>query len=536
MPGASWFPGAQVNYAQQVLRHADAAHAAGHPAIVFQRRARHAARGAARDRAGPSCAARSPSLALQLQALGVQRGRPRRGLPAEHAARPWSPSSPAPASARSGRCARPTWAPIAVLDRFRQIEPKVLIAVRRLRATAARRTTARAVRARSCSPRCRRVRDAGAASTAAGAARASTGRARAAHDFARARRRRRAPSSRAWLPFDHPLWIVYSSGTTGLPKPIVHGHGGVMLEALKAGPAQRPRAERRHRRPLPLVQLDRLDHVELAARRAARRHAPSASSTAAPAAQAGAPDWAHAVALRRAPRASTFFGAGAAFFASCLKAGVEPLRAATCRALRALGSTGSPLADECYAGSAQRLPKAGGERHLARPDLRRHRLRRRLPRRHARPCRWCRGEMQCRCLGAAVEAWRADASGAAGHFDEVGELVCTEPMPSMPLYFWNDAGRPARYRDSYFDMYPRRLAPWRLAAHHAARRRHHLRPQRRDHQPPRHPHGHGRAVPRGRGAARGARQPRRRPRIPRPRELHAALRGAARRASCSTRR
>jgi acetoacetyl-CoA synthetase len=122
--------------------------------------------------------------------------------------------------------------------------------------------------------------------------------------------------------------------------------------------------------------------------------------------------------------------------------------------VRAIGATGSPLALECYDWIWSRLPQVDGAPIWLDPisggtdfagafvaGLRT------LP--------VTAGEMQCRCLGAAVEAWsEPDASGRGRALvDEVGELVCTKPMPSMPLYFWGDAdGR--RYRDSYFDMYP----------------------------------------------------------------------------------
>jgi acetoacetyl-CoA synthetase len=146
---------------------------------------------------------------------------------------------------------------------------------------------------------------------------------------------------------------------------------------------------------------------------------------------------------------TTFFGAGAAFYASCLKAGVQPQQEADLSALRAVGSTGSPLADDCYRWVWDHLPQVDGhDIWLATmsggtdfagafiaglPTL---------------PV--VAGEMQCRCLGAAVQAF--DEAGQP-LLNEVGELVCTEPMPSMPLYLWGDTdGR--RLHDSYFDMYP----------------------------------------------------------------------------------
>jgi acetoacetyl-CoA synthetase len=150
----------------------------------------------------------------------------------------------------------------------------------------------------------------------------------------------------------------------------------------------------------------------------------------------------------------TFFGAGAAFYASCLKADVHPQQVADLAALRAVGSTGSPLALESYGWIWRELPQVNGQdihitcisggTDFAGAFIGGSPL---LP--------TVAGEMQCRCLGAAVEAWsEPDANGQGQPLtNEVGELVCTAPMPSMPLYFWGDAdGR--RLHESYFDMYP----------------------------------------------------------------------------------
>ena len=122
-PARVWFPGAQVNYAQQCSRHADAAHAAGHPAIVFRDEAMQRAGAHAGDRlarAAPPGRRRSPRRC----AAGRRARRPRRRVPAQRAARRWSRSSPAPASARSGRCARPTWARSRCSTAFARSSPR----------------------------------------------------------------------------------------------------------------------------------------------------------------------------------------------------------------------------------------------------------------------------------------------------------------------------------------------------------------------------------------------------------------------------
>ena len=168
-----------------------------------------------------------------------------------------------------------------------------------------------------------------------------------------------------------------------------------------------------------------------------------------PAASTGQPaDW--GVLWRFAGAAGvTWFGAGAAFYASCLKAGVQPMQQADLGRLRAIGATGSPLSDECYQWIWDHCPKVDGQDIWLNPisggtDFAGAFVagNRTLP--------VTRGEMQCRCLGAAVQAFSEDGQPL---MNEVGELVCTQPMPSMPLYFWNDPGN-RRYIDSYFDMYP----------------------------------------------------------------------------------
>jgi acetoacetyl-CoA synthetase len=146
---------------------------------------------------------------------------------------------------------------------------------------------------------------------------------------------------------------------------------------------------------------------------------------------------------------ATFFGAGAAFFANCMKAGVDVASCGDLTRVRALGTTGSPLSADVQAWGTRQFESIG-----------------------TRDIWWCNisggtdfagafiggnrelpqvaGEMQCRLLGCAVEAWNEQGQPVTG---EVGELVCTKPIPSMPLFFWGDEGN-KRYLSSYFDTYP----------------------------------------------------------------------------------
>lgn len=457
MPGAQWFPGAQVNYARQVLRHVDAAHAAGFPALISHNEQSLAEGAQAQEISWPELRRRVASLALHLKAQGLQ--------PGDRVAA-YLPNIPEAMVAFLAVvslggvwsiCA-PDMGTNAVLDRFTQIKPTVLIACDGVR-FGGKDFDRRAVVSELCDalPSVRHVLlhdNLGLPGIAikSGATCADFTGACAQNDA------EVTAFEPMWLPFDHPLWIVYSSGTTGLPKPIVHGHGGTVVVALAnkvlhndVGCSYQPNSwgERFHwYSSTGWVMWNAQMSGLLNGSTCCLFDGSPGGSTVDAAGNKQAPDW---TTLWRfgANVGATFFGAGAAFFANCMKAGIDLSQCGALRQVRALGTTGSPLSEE-----AQRWGTAQFEA-LGTPDI-----------------WWCNisggtdfagafiggnrelplvpGEMQCRMLGAAVESWNEQGQPV---MDEVGELVCTQPIPSMPLYLWGDENN-QRYLSSYFDMYP----------------------------------------------------------------------------------
>ena len=408
MPGAAWFPGARLSYAEHVFR----GRADGEVAI------RHASElrplgewtwGDLRARAG--------AVAGALREAGVAAG---------DRVAAYLPNVPETVAAFLG-CASigATWSSCApefgvrsVVDRFAQIEPKVLLTVDGYRYGG--RDFDRSETNAALERELPTLRQTLVLPYLAGG---DWDLPRAELEFAQ-------------LPFDHPLWVLYSSGTTGLPKAIVHGQGGILLEHLK-----------KLRLHLDARAGDRLFWFTTTGWMMWNFLVGGLLSEASIVLFDGNPahpdlgtlwDLADAAGI-------TSFGTSAGYIAACQKADVDPRAGRDLSRLDSVGSTGSPLSPEGFDWVRERLGEdvwlfstSGGTDVCTAfvggvPTLPVY-----------------RGELQARALGAKVEAWSEDGRPLVG---EVGELVITEPMPSMPLYLWGDEDG-SRYRESYFSTFP----------------------------------------------------------------------------------
>jgi acetoacetyl-CoA synthetase len=413
MPGARWFPGAQVNYAEHLF--------AGKPddrvAIVHASESRPLA-----EMTWGELRAQTAAIRAGLQRMGVGRG------DRVAAYLPNIPETIAAllATASLGAIwssAAPEFGARSVIDRFAQIEPKVLLAIDGYRYNGRDFDRRHVVdQLGSEIPSVEHVAMLPYLGTDAGSWDALVSE----------------PGELAFeaVPFDHPLWVLYSSGTTGLPKAIVQGQGGILLEHLKKLVLH-----------VDLHEGDRLFWFTTTGWMMWNFLVAGLLSDAAIVlfdGSAGLDDM-NGLWNLAADAGMTCFGTSAGYIAACMKAGVEPGAGRDLSRLRAIGSTGSPLSPEGFdwvyehVGRDTWLFSTSGGTDVCTAFVGGVPL---LP--------VYRGELQGRALGCAVEAFDEDGNSVV---DQVGELVLTEPMPSMPVFFWGDEDG-SRYRDSYFDMYP----------------------------------------------------------------------------------
>ena len=237
------------------------------------------------------------------------------------------------------------------------------------------------------------------------------------------------------VPFDHPLWILYSSGTTGVPKPIVHGHGGILLEHLKALSLH-----------LDLRPADKFFWYTTAGWMMWNFLVSGLALGATPVLYDGSPKYPDLRVLWSLVEREeiNYFGTSAPFLLACQKENIEPRKEYRLQSLRTIGSTGAPLPDDGFHWVYDQvkpgvwLGSVSGGTDVCTAFVLSHPW---LP--------VYAGKLQCRGLGAPIEAW--DISGKAV-WDQVGELVLTSPMPCMPVCFWNDPDG-SRLRQAYFEHY-----------------------------------------------------------------------------------
>ncbi|GIH68823.1 acetoacetate--CoA ligase [Sphaerimonospora thailandensis] len=416
MPDAEWFSGATVNYAANALRGDDP----DRLAVIFRDEAgnrRTYTLGELRDEVG--------RVRAGLLRLGVGRGDRVAAYVPNVLEALIAFLATASLGAIWSSCSPDFGAP-SVTDRFTQIEPKVLIAVDGYRYGGRPYDRSEVVREIAAKlPTLKATVWITSADAVPGGG----------DDLSWEELRAEAGAGLEFepVPFDHPLWVLYSSGTTGLPKPIVHGHGGIVLEHLKSLSFHQD-----------LGEGDVFFWYTTTGWMMWNYLIGGLLAGCAVVLYDGSAAHPETDALWRvtAEEGVTYFGTGAPYLVASMKAGLKP---SGLERLRGIGSTGSPLPPEGFAWvyadvkpDVQLGSFSGGTDVCtgfvgAVPLL---------------PIR--AGVIPCRCLGASVESFDPAGDAVVG---EVGELVVTRPMPSMPVMFWNDPSGD-RYRESYFADYP----------------------------------------------------------------------------------
>ncbi|MEZ4661800.1 MAG: acetoacetate--CoA ligase [Caldilineaceae bacterium] len=422
MPGARWFPDARLNYAENIFAQASDTR----PALLYENE-----NSALIEISWPELTAQTAALQQTLLAAGVRKG------DRVAAYLPNIPEAIIGCLATVGvgavwSSASPDFGAKAVLDRFSQIEPKVLLAVdgyryggkdfERVDTVQQLQAGLPTVQQTIIVPLLDLPLD-GLQNTSRwdDALRLHIGAATPVFEQ---------------VSFDHPLWVLYSSGTTGLPKPIVHGHGGNLLEHAKSLTLHndiRPGDRFFWFTSTGWMMWNYLLGSMLAGSTAILYNGSPATPTL---------DRLWSLAERSG---MTYFGLSPAYIAACINAGIRPNQIHDLSKLRAIGSTGAPLPVSAFQWIYENvhadvaLESLSGGTDVCTAFVGGARI---------QPI--YAGELQGASLGAKVQAYNAVGQPVA---DEVGELVISAPMPSMPVRFWNDPDG-ERYRASYFDVYP----------------------------------------------------------------------------------